>query len=290
MKTFKEFAKNIAPRGHKIVKVFDVKGVETMVTMNNKGKFNLMFNNQVVDTFDSQKEAMRAAKQFGSMMGKRQIQMKLITEHTEEVSYIVEDKEGGGKNYIIEGIFAQAEQKNRNGRIYPKAILESAVSKYDTEQVKTQRAVGELNHPAGPIINLDKVSHRITELKWNGNDVMGKALILDTPNGQIVKGLLDGGVKLGVSTRGMGTLEQKGGVNMVGKDFVLNTVDIVQDPSAPSAFVNGIMEGVEWIWNNGVLEAQELERIETEIKNASRSDRSAVEIREFKNFLSKINL
>ena len=216
--------------------------------------------------------------------------MKLITEHTEEVSYIVEAKEDGSKNYVIEGIFAQADQKNRNGRIYPKAILENAISKYDKEQVKTQRAVGELNHPAGPIINLDKVSHRITELNWDGNNVMGKALILDTPNGKIVKGLLDGGVKLGVSTRGMGTLENKGGVNMVRDDYVMNTVDIVQDPSAPSAFVNGIMEGVEWIWNNGVLEAQELEKIETEIRNASRSDRSAVEIREFKNFLSKINL
>ena len=215
--------------------------------------------------------------------------MKLITEHTEEVSYIIEAKDDGSKNYVIEGIFAQAEQKNRNGRIYPKAILEQAVSKYVNEQVKTQRAVGELNHPAGPVINLDKVSHRITELKFEGNNVMGKALILDTPNGQIVKGLLDGGVKLGVSTRGMGSLEQRGGVNMVGKDFVLNTVDIVQDPSAPSAFVDGIMEGVEWIWNNGVLEPQEIEKIETEINNASRSDRSVVEIREFKNFLSRLN-
>ena len=216
--------------------------------------------------------------------------MKLITEHTEEVSYIIEAKDDGSKKYVIEGIFAQAEQKNRNGRIYPRPILEQAVSKYVNEQVKTQRAVGELNHPAGPVINLDKVSHRITELKFEGNNVMGKALILDTPNGQIVKGLLDGGVKLGVSTRGMGTLEQKNGINMVKEDYVMNTVDIVQDPSAPSAFVNGIMEGVEWIWNNGVLEAQELEKIETEINNASRSDRSAVEIREFKNFLSKINL
>jgi len=216
--------------------------------------------------------------------------MKLITEHTEEVSYIIEAKDDGSKNYVIEGIFAQADQKNRNGRIYPKGILEKAISKYDKEQVQTQRAVGELNHPAGPIINLDKVSHRITELKWNGNDVMGKALILDTPNGQIVKGLLDGGVKLGVSTRGMGTLENRGGINMVKEDYVMNTVDIVQDPSAPSAFVNGIMEGVEWIWNNGVLEPQEIEKIETEIKNASKSDRSAVEMREFKNFLSKINL
>jgi hypothetical protein len=215
--------------------------------------------------------------------------MKLITEHTEEVSYIIEAKDDGSKNYVIEGIFAQADQKNRNGRIYPKGILEKAISKYDKEQVQTQRAVGELNHPAGPIINLDKVSHRITELKWNGNDVMGKALILDTPNGQIVKGLLDGGVKLGVSTRGMGTLENRGGINMVKEDYVMNTVDIVQDPSAPSAFVNGIMEGVEWIWNNGVLEPQEIEKIETEIKNASKSDRSAVEMREFKNFLSRLN-
>ena len=215
--------------------------------------------------------------------------MKLITEHTEEVSYIIEAKDDGSKNYVIEGIFAQADQKNRNGRIYPKGILEKAISKYNKEQVQTQRAVGELNHPAGPIINLDKVSHRITELKWNGNDVMGKALILDTPNGQIVKGLLDGGVKLGVSTRGMGTLENRGGINMVKEDYVMNTVDIVQDPSAPSAFVNGIMEGVEWIWNNGVLEPQEIEKIETEIKNASKSDRSAVEMREFKNFLSRLN-
>ena len=212
--------------------------------------------------------------------------MKLITEHVEDVEYIVEAKEDGSKNYVIEGIFAQAEQKNRNGRIYPKAILENAVSKYDKEQVRTQRAVGELNHPAGPIINLDKVSHRITELKWNGNDVMGKALILDTPNGKIVKGLLDGGVKLGVSTRGMGTLEQKNGVNMVGKDFVLNTVDIVQDPSAPSAFVNGIMEGVEWIWNNGVLEAQELEVIKNTINNTRKEDLAEAQIKAFKDFLN----
>ena len=212
--------------------------------------------------------------------------MKLITEHTEEVSYIVEAKDDGSKSYVIEGIFAQAEQKNRNGRIYPRPILEKAVSKYDKEQVQTQRAVGELNHPAGPIINLDKVSHRITELKWNGNDVMGKALILDTPNGQIVKGLLDGGVKLGVSTRGMGTLEQRNGVNMVGKDFVLNTVDIVQDPSAPSAFVDGIMEGVEWIWNNGVLEPQEIEVIKNTINNTRKEDLAEVQIKAFKDFLN----
>ena len=216
--------------------------------------------------------------------------MKLITEHLEsELSYLTEEK-NGKKNTVIEGIFMTAEEKNRNGRVYPRAVMESAVNRYVNEQVLRNRAVGELNHPDGPTINLDKVSHRITELSWDGNNVMGKALILDTPMGQIVKGLVEGGVQLGVSSRGMGTLVQRNGVNYVGEDFMLATVDIVQDPSAPKAFVNGIMEGVEWIWNNGVLEAQELEKIETEINNASRSDRSAVEIREFKNFLSKINL
>ena len=212
--------------------------------------------------------------------------MKLITEHTEEVDYIIEAKEGGGKNYVIEGIFAQAEGKNRNGRIYPKNVMEGAVNKYYTDQVKTKRAVGELNHPDGPTVNLDKVSHRITELKWNGNDVMGKALILDTPNGQIVKGLLDGGVKLGVSTRGMGTLESKNGVNMVKGDYIMSTVDIVQDPSAPSAFVNGIMEGVEWIWNNGILEAQDIEVIKNTIDNTRKEDLAEVQIKIFKDFLN----
>ncbi len=215
--------------------------------------------------------------------------MKLITEHTENVEYIVEAKEDGSKNYVIEGIFAQAEQKNRNGRISQKAILENAVSKYDKEQVKTQRAVGELNHPAGPIINLDKVSHRITELKWNGSNVIGKASILKTPMGKIVEGLLEGGVKLGVSSRGMGSLVQKNGAQHVGKDFMLATVDIVQDPSAPEAFVNGIMEGVDWVWNNGVLVAQDIESIETEIKEARNMAAPEVEMRAFKNFLSKLN-
>ena len=213
--------------------------------------------------------------------------MKLIAEYLDtQVSLIKEAKENGDKTYVIEGIFAQAEQKNRNGRIYPRPVMESAVDKFVTEQVNTKRAVGELNHPDGPTVNLDKVSHRITEMNWDGNSVMGKALILDTPMGNIVKGLLDGGVQLGVSTRGMGTLEQKDGVMMVGKDFILNTVDIVQDPSAPEAFVNGIMEGVEWVWDNGIVKAQEIEKIETEIKQAPRSDLHEVQEREFKNFLS----
>ena len=172
--------------------------------------------------------------------------MKLIAEYVEQdIGVIVEKKENGEKSYMIEGVFAQAEQKNRNGRIYPRPIMEKAVGKYVQDQVSQKRAVGELNHPDGPTVNLDKVSHLITDLQWEGNDVIGKASILDTPNGKIVKGLLDGGVKLGVSTRGMGSLESKNGTMYVKDDYILNTVDIVQDPSAPAAFVNGIMEGVE---------------------------------------------
>jgi len=213
--------------------------------------------------------------------------MKLIAEYIDnELEVITEAKEGGEKSYMIEGIFAQAEQKNRNGRIYPKAIMESAVNKYVNEQVKQKRAVGELNHPEGPTVNLDKVSHLITDLQWEGNNVIGKASILDTPNGKIVKGLLDGGVKLGVSTRGMGSLEQRNGTMYVKEDFLLNTVDIVQDPSAPAAFVNGIMEGVEWVWDNGVISPQVIEEMETEIKNAPRTDLYETQVREFKNFLS----
>ena len=213
--------------------------------------------------------------------------MKLITEYTEtNVQCIVEKKEDGSKSHVIEGVFMQAESKNRNGRVYPKAVMESAVKKYVAEQVSKNRAVGELNHPDGPTVNLDKVSHKITDLKFEGNDVMGKARILDTPMGNIVKGLLEGGVQLGVSTRGMGSLEQKNNAMYVKDDFVLNTVDIVQDPSAPSAFVNGVMEGVEWVWNNGIIEAKAIEKMETEIKLAPRADLYETQVREFKNFLS----
>ena len=214
--------------------------------------------------------------------------MKLITEHLEDsLSYVTEEK-NGKKQVVIEGIFMQAESKNRNGRVYPRDVMESAVNKYVTEQVSKGRAVGELNHPDGPTINLDKVSHRITELNWNGNNVMGKALVLDTPMGQIVKGLVEGGVQLGVSSRGMGTLANRNGVNVVGKDFMLATVDIVQDPSAPEAFVNGIMEGVEWVWDNGLLKAQEIEKYETEIKRASSSQLAESQLKVWKDFLSKL--
>jgi hypothetical protein len=217
--------------------------------------------------------------------------MKLITEYVENnLETICEARKDGSKHYFIEGVFMQSNQKNRNGRIYEKKNLEKAVEKYVTEQVKTGRAVGELNHPEGPTVNLDKVSHKITDLHWQGNDVVGKASILNTPMGNIVSGLLEGGVKLGVSSRGMGSLVQKNGAQYVGDDFMLSTVDIVQDPSAPSAFVNGVMEGVEWVWDNGLIRQQDIEEIETEIKSAPRKNLQEAEIRAFKNFLSKLNL
>ena len=216
--------------------------------------------------------------------------MKLITEYVENnLEVIAEQKKNGDKNYFIEGVFMQSNKKNRNGRVYEKATLENAVEKYVTEQVKQGRAVGELNHPEGPTVNLDKVSHKIESLHWQGSDVIGKASILKTPMGKIVEGLLEGGVKLGVSSRGMGSLVSKNGAQYVGDDFMLSTVDIVQDPSAPSAFVNGVMEGVEWVWDNGLIRQQDIEVIETEIKSAPRKDMQEAEIRAFKNFLSKIN-
>jgi hypothetical protein len=215
--------------------------------------------------------------------------MKLISEyHDSNLQVITEAKKDGKKEYVIEGVFMQADKKNRNGRIYEKSILENAVAKYVKEQVSTGRAVGELNHPDGPGINLDKVSHKITELRFEGSDVIGKASILQTPMGKIVEGLLEGGVKLGVSSRGMGSLEKKNGVMSVGKDFMLATVDIVQDPSAPEAFVNGIMEGVDWVWDNGILKPQEIEIIETEINEARNMRSSDIEVKAFKNFLSKL--
>ena len=213
--------------------------------------------------------------------------MKLITEHTDqELSYITEkDEKTGKKKLIIEGIFMQADQKNRNGRIYTKEVLEKALDKYKNEQVSKGRAVGELNHPGGPTINLDKVSHKITELNFEGKNVIGKATVLNTPMGQIAQGLIEGGVLLGVSSRGMGSLETRNGINYVKPDFMLNAVDIVQDPSAPDAYVNGIMEGVEWILENGTFKRQEIEKLETEIKLAPSP---AKQMKAFKDFLSNL--
>ena len=176
--------------------------------------------------------------------------MKLITESIDtQLEYFTESK-NGKKNHYIEGIFMQSEKENRNKRIYPKMVMESAVSKYTKEQVETGRAVGELNHPEGPTINLDKVSHKIESFKWEGNNVVGRAKLLDTPMGSIAKSLLDGGVRLGVSTRGMGSLNVREGKNYVGKDFQLAAVDIVQDPSAHDAYVEGIYENIDWVFDS----------------------------------------
>jgi len=213
--------------------------------------------------------------------------MKLITEHTEDIKFITENA-NGDKKFVIEGIFMQADKLNRNRRVYPKAILENAVSKYVSEYVNKGRAVGELNHPEGPSINLDKVSHRITELTWKGNDVYGKALILNTPMGNIAKGLLEGGCQLGVSSRGMGSVSQKEGVTTVNDDFLLATVDIVQDPSAPSAFVNGIMEGVEYYFSGNEIVAVAAEESVKKIKKLSTTQITEQQTKLFKDFLAEV--
>ena len=214
--------------------------------------------------------------------------MKLITEMIEDVEYLVESK-GDTKHYYIEGIFMQAEQKNRNGRVYPTAHITPAVDKYVTEYVAQNRAMGELNHPSGPTVNLDKVSHIIKELKTDGNNFVGKAKVLDTPMGKIVKSLIDEGAKLGVSSRGMGSLKKNSrGINEVQNDFTLSAVDIVADPSAPDAFVNGILEGKEWVWDNGLLREQQIAQYEKEIKQASRKNLEEASLKAFKDFLSKL--
>lgn len=196
--------------------------------------------------------------------------MKLITEYTEDLlEYKSERKEDANglevKEYYIEGVFMQADIRNRNGRIYEKNVLRKAVDRYITEQVSKSRAVGELNHPAGPTVNLDKVSHKIESLEWDGSNVIGRAKILDTPMGQIVKNLLEGDVKIGVSSRGMGSISKRGDIVYVKDDFVISTIDIVQDPSAHDAYVNGIMEGVEWEMKNGNFVP--VDQIEEQLKN-----------------------
>ena len=214
--------------------------------------------------------------------------MLLITEYTDMGVRSLVEGTGPERKYFIEGVFMQAEKQNRNNRIYPRAILRDAVSRFVAEQVSTGRAVGELNHPDGPQINLDKVSHRITELRWQNDDVYCKALVFNTPMGMIVKGLLDGGVKLGVSSRGMGSVESRGGKTYVKEDFSLATVDIVQDPSAPSAFVEGIMEGVEFFKNGNEIVARKVEKIKKTISRTSKNQLAEAQEREFTRFLSEI--
>ena len=214
--------------------------------------------------------------------------MKLITEEIEQVEVIVENR-NGKKNLFIEGVFLQGEIKNRNGRMYPMQTLAREVGRYNENFVEKGRALGELGHPDGPTVNLDRASHMIQSLKKEGKNFVGRAKILDTPNGKIVKSLIDEGARLGVSSRGMGTLKPEKKAQVVQNDFYLATAaDIVADPSAPNAFVEGIMEGVEWIWDNGLLKAQDVERARNNIQNAPSKRLEEVKLNEFKNLLSKL--
>lgn len=215
--------------------------------------------------------------------------MKLITETIEAVKPIVESREDGKKNYFLEGIMLQAETVNRNGRRYPLNILENEIGRYNQNFVAKKRALGELNHPQGPTVNLDRVSHMITELRRNGNDFIGRAKILaETPMGNIVKNLIDEGALLGVSSRGMGSLKKVNEVNEVQPDFSLSAIDIVADPSAPNAFVNGIMEGKEWVWDNGILKEKVIHGYKTELSKTSRRNLEKKAIQLFEDFLRRL--
>ena len=216
--------------------------------------------------------------------------MKLICELQEAIEYeLIDEGEGKPKKYFIEGIFMQSEKKNKNGRVYPLPVLEKEVNRYVKEYVEPKRAFGELGHPDGPTVNLDRASHMITSLKKEGKNFVGRAKVLDTPNGKIVKCLIDEGARLGVSSRGMGTLKPDKKAQVVQDDFYLATAaDIVADPSAPNAFVEGIMEGKEWIWNNGILHEKYIERARDNIRKASSIELEEVKLSEFKNLLSKL--
>ena len=214
--------------------------------------------------------------------------MKLITESIEDIQILTEEKDGK-KTLYIEGVFLQSEIKNRNGRIYPFGVLQKEVERYSEEYVKAGRALGELGHPDGPTVNLDRVSHKITSLKAEGNNFIGKARILDTPLGTIAKSLLGEGVKLGVSSRGMGSLKEENGVKYVSDDFMLATAaDIVADPSAPDAFVNGIMEGKEWVWEGGLLRERQIQEMKKEIETASKVELEEKMLQAFDKFLSNL--
>jgi hypothetical protein len=214
--------------------------------------------------------------------------MRLIAEEITNIDFLCEEKDGK-KNYFIEGIFLQAELKNRNGRMYPRKTLAREVAKYDENYIRKGRALGELGHPDGPSINLDRVSHKITSLSEEGTNFIGRAKLLDTPMGKIAKNLLDEGVKLGVSSRGMGSIIKKENCNMVADDFMLATAaDIVADPSAPDAFVDGIMEGKEWVWDNGILKEAAVAEIKTEIDEATLINLQERKVSAFAKFLQSL--
>ena len=215
--------------------------------------------------------------------------VKLISEEIQDVDYLVEETEGGKKDYKIKGIFMQADVKNRNGRVYPMEVLQKEVNRYNKEYIREKRAFGELGHPDGPTVNLERASHMITKLYPDGKNFIGEAKILKTPMGEIVKSLMDEGAKLGVSSRGMGSLDQKNGANYVRNDFYLATAaDIVGAPSAPNAFVEGIMEGKEWVWNNGTLVEAELERAKQRIEARVRKKQTNENALEFAKFLKML--
>jgi len=216
--------------------------------------------------------------------------MKLISEEATNVEFLTEAKKDGGKNYFIEGIFMQANKKNRNGRIYPTEVLQKEAKRYTEEFIIKKRAFGELGHPDGPTVNLERVSHMIEELEEVGQNFMGRAKILDTPYGKIVKNLIDEGAQLGVSSRGMGSLKPgRNGISEVQGDFYLATAaDIVADPSAPDAFVAGIMEGKEWVWDNGLLKETQIQKYKDKIEKSSRKDRENVLVEAFKDFIVKL--
>ena len=214
--------------------------------------------------------------------------MRLIAEELTEVKFLSEEK-NGKKNYFIEGIFLQSELANKNGRMYPFKTLQREVAKYDENFIAKGRALGELGHPEGPSINLDRVSHKIERLSEDGNNFIGRAKILDTPNGKIAKSLLDEGVSLGVSSRGMGSLKKESNCNIVQDDFMLATAaDIVADPSAPGAFVDGIMEGKEWVWDNGILKESAVAEIKKEIDSATLRNLQERKISAFSKFLKSL--
>ena len=214
--------------------------------------------------------------------------MKLISETLEDVKFLKEEDEKG-KTYKIKGIFMQGDIKNRNGRVYPVEVLKDEIDRYNEKFVSKKRAYGELGHPEGPTVNLDRVSHMVTSLKQDGSNFIGEAKVMDTPMGKIVKNIMDEGGTLGVSSRGMGSLEQKNGANYVKKDFMLAAAaDIVADPSAPNAFVQGIMEGKEWVWNNGLLKEVQMEEIVDDIQEGVRKKTPNIEALAFAKFLKKL--